>query len=97
MCDQQHDAGDRFLIAVGGGERIAACFAKWNERDGHGTWPAGWGDYGTITATFANGTYSITAGASGSFSETAGWGEHLRHDFNATGTTGSAGTAWRQR
>jgi hypothetical protein len=47
---------------------------------------------GTITATFANGTYSITAGVSTSFSETLD-GASISGTVSATGTTGSAGSA----
>ena len=50
------------------------------------------GVYGTITATFANGTYSITAGVSTSFSETVD-GASISGTIAASGTTGSAGTA----
>ncbi len=46
---------------------------------------------GTITATFANGTYTITAGVSASFSETID-GASISGTVVASGTTGSAGT-----
>ena len=56
---------------------------------GHGTLD---GVNGTITATFANGTYSITAGVSSSFSENLD-GVAVSGTVDASGTTGSAGSS----
>jgi hypothetical protein len=55
---------------------------------GHGTLD---GVNGTITATFANGTYTISAGVSASFSESMD-GANISGTVVASGTTGSAGT-----
>ncbi len=56
---------------------------------GHGTLD---GVNGTITATFANGTYTISAGVSASFSESID-GANVSGTVVASGTTGTAGTA----